>query len=60
MPPLPQMMMPPIRIRYNTGNGNAKGKTMGNPKKGKIEVRILTLLLKLLLSLNHINLKKIL
>ncbi|EGI63111.1 hypothetical protein G5I_08558 [Acromyrmex echinatior] len=35
MPPLPQMM-PPIRIRYNTGNGNAKGKT-GNPKKSKIE-----------------------
>ncbi|KAG5324931.1 NUFP1 protein, partial [Pseudoatta argentina] len=35
MPPLPQMM-PPIRIRYNTGNGNAKGKT-GNSKKSKIE-----------------------
>ncbi|XP_018339191.1 PREDICTED: nuclear fragile X mental retardation-interacting protein 1-like, partial [Trachymyrmex septentrionalis] len=34
--PLPQMM-PPIRIRYNMGNGNTKSKTMGNPKKGKIE-----------------------
>lgn len=38
MPPPPQMI-PPMRPRFGAGNGNSKGKAMGNTKKVKIEVR---------------------
>ncbi|XP_077282847.1 FMR1-interacting protein NUFIP1 isoform X2 [Temnothorax americanus] len=36
-PPLPLQMVPPMRPRYNAGNGNVKAKTMGNAKKVKVE-----------------------
>ncbi|KAL6258607.1 hypothetical protein P5V15_010561 [Pogonomyrmex californicus] len=36
LPPPPQMMLP-IRHRFATGNGNAKGKTTGTSKKVMIE-----------------------
>ncbi|KAL0101499.1 hypothetical protein PUN28_018967 [Cardiocondyla obscurior] len=36
VPPPPQMI-PPMRFRYGAGNGNTKGKALGNSKKVKIE-----------------------
>ncbi|KAL0101498.1 hypothetical protein PUN28_018967 [Cardiocondyla obscurior] len=39
VPPPPQMI-PPMRFRYGAGNGNTKGKALGNSKKVKIEAHL--------------------
>lgn len=55
MLPPPQMMLP-MRPRFGAGNGNAKGKAMGNSRKVKVEVRTQALTALSLLFLNCISL----